>query len=167
MLHLAFTNLSLALQRICGNVTFPDDNGKAILNHISQSNSGLFGSMDASLKHGRAAHAWIISTGSIDVIEHSNMHLSGAGPVDGYHSYISSSRAELTGITVVSIIAELFREFHNYRSRLNLICDNQGMLQKCANVLPHHFRSHRAANMDLLLIQHSLSSHLQISYNWV
>jgi hypothetical protein len=89
------------------------------------------------------------------------MHLSGAGPVDGYHSYISSSRAELTGITVVPIIAELFR------SRLNLIRDNQGMLQKCANVLPHHFRSHRAANMDLLLIQHSLSSHLQISYNWV
>jgi len=30
---------------------------KAILNHISQSNSGLFGSTDASLKHGRATHA--------------------------------------------------------------------------------------------------------------
>jgi hypothetical protein len=95
------------------------------------------------------------------------MHISGAGPVDGYQSYISSSRAELTGITAVSIMAKLFLEFHNYRSKLNLICDNQGMLQKCANVLPRHFCSHRAANMDLLLTHHSLSSHLQISYDWV
>jgi hypothetical protein len=38
------------------------------------------------------------------------MNISGSEPIDGYDTYLSSSQAELTGITAISITARLFLE---------------------------------------------------------
>jgi len=41
ILHEAFSALPLALQQICGSVTFLPDNGRNIINHISSTNNIL------------------------------------------------------------------------------------------------------------------------------
>lgn len=58
---------------------------------------------DASFNDGRAAHAWILSSGDVDDIENQIMNISGHGSVNGYSPYLSSSRGELTGITIVTV----------------------------------------------------------------
>lgn len=56
----AFLQLDPALQQICGNITFPSDNGQGILETIKSNHLPLYGSSNASLKEGRASHAWYL-----------------------------------------------------------------------------------------------------------
>jgi len=51
----AFSLLSTSLQRICGTVTLPQDNGIAIAERISNGEP-IFGASDASFKHGKVTH---------------------------------------------------------------------------------------------------------------
>jgi hypothetical protein len=54
----AFSQLDPALQHICSNITFPHDDGLQLIKSIKSKKSSLYGSSDASLKQGRASHAW-------------------------------------------------------------------------------------------------------------
>jgi hypothetical protein len=127
----AYQSLPLALKQICGSVTFPADNGEKLLGTISSSNNTLSSASNASVKDGRAAHAWIISSANINDISNCNMHITGSGPVDGLPPFISSSRAELTGITAIAIITRNFLEFRFYTACIHTYCDNQGIIKKC------------------------------------
>jgi hypothetical protein len=49
-----FLQLPAALQQICGNVIFPVDNCKALMQQVQQSGNILIEASDASLKDGRA-----------------------------------------------------------------------------------------------------------------
>jgi len=53
----SFNNLHPALQKICGTLHFPPDNGHALMEEIQCSSGKIFGASDASLKSGRATHA--------------------------------------------------------------------------------------------------------------
>ncbi len=54
----AFKALPSPLWWICGNVTFLSDCGKILITHISQDKQQeLYGTSDASLKHGKSTHA--------------------------------------------------------------------------------------------------------------
>jgi len=95
----AFEWLPHAVRQICGSVHFPSNNGASILQSIQQlPHPVLYGTSDASLKSQRSTHAWIISSGQIDDIMDPERNISGAGPVNGLSPYLSSSRAELTGL---------------------------------------------------------------------
>jgi hypothetical protein len=48
------------------------------------SSGSLFGVSDASFKNGRAAHAWIISSGKVDDISNPLLNISGNGMVHGF-----------------------------------------------------------------------------------
>jgi hypothetical protein len=87
------------VQQVCGSIPFPLDNGIALIQSI-QDKSSIYGMSDASLKHGRDTHAWIISSGNADDITNPMLHISGSGPVNGLPQYLPSSRRELQGITV-------------------------------------------------------------------
>jgi hypothetical protein len=56
------------------------------------------------MEDGRASHALIVSSGEVDSISDPTFTIFESGPVDGYSPYLSSTRAELTGITAISII---------------------------------------------------------------
>jgi hypothetical protein len=126
----AYDKLPYSLKRICGDVKFLMDNRDILMSHISTANIPLFGASDASLKDGRASHAWVVSTGTATDLCSSVMHLSGSGMVDGYHSNLSSTRAELTGLTALSIIIRLLSDFHSSSPHVIFSCDSQGAISK-------------------------------------
>jgi hypothetical protein len=130
-LQSAFDLLDPSLKRLCGTVSFPNDNGTSLLSKINQSWNYIFGASDASIKQQRASHAWILSSGQCDDIEDPLLHIKGSGLVDGLPSLLSSSRGELAGITAITIIAQLFRAYHSSKAPVSIICDNQGMVHKC------------------------------------
>lgn len=56
--------------------------------------------------------------------------------MDRFTPYLSSSYAELKGLTALSIIARLFLDFHLSLAKVNAICDNQGVIQTCNSQYP-------------------------------
>jgi hypothetical protein len=88
-----------SLLQTLGKITFPPDNGVALIRKIDENSNKLFCSSDASLKQAKATHAWIVSSGDITDIEDPKFNISGSGPVHGLPSSLSSARAELQGIT--------------------------------------------------------------------
>lgn len=161
----AFKSLPSALQRLCGTIQFPHDNGIHMIATASQQNITLFAASDASLKENRVTHAWIISTGQINDINESNLNIRGFGPVNGYH--MSSGRAELGGITVVAIIFRLFVQYHSSTMTLLNICDNKGIINKSNSHQFNRLCSHRTPNTDLFLTQRDISTAHNISYAWI
>ena len=92
-----FLSLHPSLQRIFGQVKSPTDIRKEMLDRIISSNNNVFGASDASLKHDRASHAWIISSGDCSDIENPNIHISGSGPVYGYYPNLPPHEANSRG----------------------------------------------------------------------
>jgi hypothetical protein len=133
----AFQALPASLQHICGSIRFPPDDGKNIIDNTHDSMT-LFGASDAALRDSKGSHAWIISTGLSSDITDETRHITGSGPVDGFIQNQSSSRGELQGITAVSIFSQLLLHFHKVTHKIDIICDNQGMVNRCANI---HFTS--------------------------
>jgi hypothetical protein len=120
-------SLPVALQQLCGKVTFPCDNGKTIMHSLNQNSCPtLFGTSDAALKDHRGTHAWIISSGEISDINDPDQSISGAGPVNRYDPNLSFSHAELTGLAALVITANLFMDYHNTKTTFHATCDNQG-----------------------------------------
>ena len=78
-----FCFLHPALRETCETIQFPPDNGCALMDEVHSSGS-LFGVSDASFKNGRAAHAWIISSGKVDDISNPLLNISGNGMVHGF-----------------------------------------------------------------------------------
>jgi len=159
-------SLPPSLKRICGCITLPPDDGAKLISSIETSNKTIIACSDASLKNNRAAHAWIISTGDINDITDPFMHISGSGPVDRLPQFLSLVRADLTGLTALTIILKLYREFYISRAKVNILCDNQGMLKKCEHIPFHRLRFHREKNVDLLLSHRQFSSNVPVTYSW-
>jgi len=126
------THSHQALQETCGTIQSPPDNGCTLMNEIQNSSGRMFGVSDALLKHGRATHAWIISSGKVDDINNPLLHISRTGMVHGIPNYLSSARGELQGITAMSIISNMFSQYHNKQIKTSAICDNAGVINKCA-----------------------------------
>jgi hypothetical protein len=61
-----FHALDPALQRLCGDVAFPLDDGASLFSNIKSNGNVIFGSSNASVKHQSSAHAWTITSGLID-----------------------------------------------------------------------------------------------------
>jgi ribonuclease HI len=163
----ALTHLDPSLQQICGNVIFLGDNGAGILSSGRNPYTSIYGSSDASLKDGRATHAWDMSTGQSEHLEDPTMHIKECGPVDGIPSALSSLRGELTGITAVLTISRLLLEFHSCRRHVKINCDNKGAIQRCAKGRINSHWQHIDANVDLYLTQHEIRSSIPISLHWV
>lgn len=90
----AFSLLPELLQQICGNVHIPNDDGRALMEHVLNKNK-LYGASDAAFKKRRASHAWISSSGEVDDISDNDLHISGQGPVDGHTVEMSSGQGEI------------------------------------------------------------------------
>jgi hypothetical protein len=137
-LRAAFHSLPLALQRICGNIHIPSDNGSALIAKSKMQDNTLVGDCDASFKNKRGTHAWILTSGAIEDMTDPEMHIFRIGPVDGPSSHMSSGRGELTGITALSIASKVFQNYHSTKTKVTAICDNQGVISKCSK---SHFQS--------------------------
>jgi hypothetical protein len=138
----AFHLLPTSLKNICGEVHLPSDNGKELINHITANKYKLFGASDASFRDRKASHEWIISTDSIDDIGDDDLCIHSHGPVDGLAQYISSGRGELTGITALSIMTQLFLNYHSSNATLEAICDNKRVINKCGSLSFARLRTH-------------------------
>jgi hypothetical protein len=146
-----FNKLDTSLCQICGNVCFPVVDGKLLMKKISQKNKMLVGASDASLKDGIATQVWILTSGDAEDLNNDLLHLAGAGPVDGYHPYLSSTRAEIAGITAVLIISQLLLKFHASPAKVTLLCDNQAAITTCSNSYVSNLCYHRKPTSDLLI----------------
>jgi hypothetical protein len=155
------------LQQICGNITFPPDHGSTLIQSIRNKSSNIFGASDASLKHGRASHSWIISSGDVDDILDPMLHISGSGPVHGLPQYLLSSSGELQCITAVSLMAKLLMDYHSYNCKVRAICDNSGMISKCSRPSRNSLKSQRIANLDLFLTQADASKEFDLKLEWI
>lgn len=125
----SFSNLHPSLRQICGNVSFPPDNGVATLTALTQSHA-IHGDSDASLKDGKAAHAWVISPGLPEHLLDPTLNIHGSRPVDGYTPDMSSTRAEIHGIMAATIIAHLFLKYHSITKQNKLTGDSQSAIKK-------------------------------------
>ena len=127
-----FSHLPKSLQRLCGNIELPPDDGVALSKHLLTSNKPLYGAADASLKDGNTSHAWVLSTGNIEDISNPLLHISGSGPVDGHPHDMSSSRGELQGQAALVTIANMFMDKHSIPNpSLHVTGDNQGIMNRC------------------------------------
>lgn len=68
-----FSTLPTAIQRICGTINFPTDNGVQLMSKCRCNNNKMFGASDASFRTGNATHAWVISSGQVSDLETPNM----------------------------------------------------------------------------------------------
>jgi hypothetical protein len=162
-----FLNLPIAIRQTCGTVHFPSDDGLSIIQKVQQAKNNLYGASDASLKDGKASHAWIISLGEIDDIEHPLHHITGSGPVHGIPYSLSSARGELQGITAVAIIANLLSNYHNRKPTISSTCDNTAVISRCSKGPFSSLRRHRTANIDLHLSQRNFHSNTPMQLSWV
>ena len=141
-----FNQLPASLQRICGHIILPDDDGI----HLAQAamDGSLLGVSDGSVKDNKATHAWTLTTDSCDPLA-----MKGCGPVDGNASTLSSFRSEVQGQVALLIMITLLVRVHNVtQSSFTSICDNQGALKRLqpleTGLRLHH---HKEADADLLL----------------
>jgi hypothetical protein len=119
---------------------------------------------DASLKHGRVTHAWIISSRGVDDITNPMLHISGSGPVHGLPQYLSSSRGELQGITAILLIAKLLMEYHSCNYKVQALCNNSGIISKCSRQTNNSLKRQRIANLDLFLTQSEVAKDLDLKF---
>jgi hypothetical protein len=54
--------------------------------------------------------------------------------IDGYACDTSSGRAELHGITALSIMTQLFLNYHFSTSTMEAVCDNQVVITNCGAI---------------------------------
>jgi hypothetical protein len=148
-----FLELPTSLQRLCGHISFPPDNGK----HLADAamDTRLLGVSDGSVKGSRATHAWTLTSG-----HNSEFAMSGSGPVDGNQSTLSSFRAEVQGQVALLIMMTLLTKTHQLSlPSFTSICDNQGALKRLqpleTGLRLHH---HKEADVDLLLTFRKWSS---------
>jgi hypothetical protein len=145
-----YKTLHPSLKEICGKVQFPLDDGRVLIQGIKDSNKAIFAASDTFHKEGRSSHAWRISTGLVSDINNPLKHISGSGPVQGFHKYLSSTRGELQGITAITIISKLISEFLGPLCNITAITDNQGVIRRCSRCNYNFLRSHRLPNIDPL-----------------
>lgn len=94
--------------------------------------------------------AWILSSRKVEDILSPEMNISGQGIVDGIPTIMSSTRAELTGLTALSIIFRLLIDFHTSNANLTMACDNQGALTKIQTFSTWKLRHHHEPNLAVL-----------------
>jgi hypothetical protein len=87
--------------------------------------------------------------------------------VDGFLPGLLSTRAELTGLTAISIIYCLLMEYHGSSARLTMVCDNQGAISKAQSFSTKKLRCHREGNIDLYMSHRQAMQKYHVSYQWV
>lgn len=87
--------------------------------------------------------------------------------MDGYWTCLSSTRAEIAGLTAVTIVAKLLLDFFSSPAKVSIICNNQGAITKCSKPGMANLRYHRRPNTDLLITQPQAVAAIPISYKWV
>jgi hypothetical protein len=92
---------------------------------------------------------------------------TGSGSVHGYYPNLSSARGELQGITALTIIFKLLRDYHLTSATAIIVCNNKGVLNSCANGTFCSLRNHREANIDLYSTQHTIQKSIEINHQWV
>jgi hypothetical protein len=145
-----YSNLPMTLKQICGHVNFPPDEGHALCEEINLLGNLLFGACDALFKGDKASHAWILTSGKITDLENELYQIYGSGPVDGVHSNMSLTRAELAGLTAISIVASLLLTKTSAKTKVKIICGNKGAIQACSKPTRDNLRFHRRPNTDLI-----------------
>ncbi len=146
-----YNRLPTSLQRLCGAIQFPSDDGKQLIDYLTNHNLQLQGMSDASLKEDQCSHAWILTTGAPEHITDPKLHIKGSGAVDGHASDLSSARGELQGQTATAVISKLLLDAHNTNIPTTLMGDNQGVQKQCSNISQSKLRHHRSPNIDLHL----------------
>jgi hypothetical protein len=127
----------------------------------------IYGASDASFKDNQASHAWIISTGQVEDVENPLLSIYGSGPVDGHFPDLSSTRGELQGQMAITIISNLFLQYHQLNATVHMVCDSKSAQSIATCPAPTSLRAQRNPDLDLQLqIQHE-SRTLKVDREWV
>ena len=80
-----------------------------------------------------ASHGWVFGSGTLEI-----QQATGAGPVDGHPKFLSSYRAELSGIVTVLYLTHRICEYYKINNgKIKCYCDNKGALrQQLLKILP-------------------------------
>jgi hypothetical protein len=70
-------------------------------------------------------------------------------------------------MTAILIISQLLLHFHNTTRKVEIICNNMGMVKRCPNVSFSSLRSNCTPNTDQFITQHEILSKISTSYQWV
>ncbi len=104
---------------------------------------------DASLKKGQS------TTGDTEHLNDPLMHISGYGPVDGYHADLSSAQSEIQEQTALVIMStNLLQAQQNNSMPVILHGDNIDIQRKCASATFSKLHDHRQSNHDLYMEYH-------------
>jgi len=167
-LHEIFASLPQSIRDIVGHISLPPDDGRdLLLTTTNNSKSHIFGASDTSFKAGKASHAWVLSSGSVDDLSNPLQNISRGGVVHGHPSLLSSGRGELQGILALSIVADIFEMHHESTAPVTLICDDKGVTNKCITLAINNLRSQRNPNVDLYINQQHLTKQNSITHEWV
>ena len=66
-------------------------------------------------------------------------------------------------MTAISIISQLLLQFHNATRKVEIICDNMGMVKRCPTLSFSSLRSHCTPNIDLFITQRDISPKVSTS----
>jgi hypothetical protein len=160
--------INSSLRNICGDITMPNDNGQAIINHAISTNSTLFCASDGLVQHGNRTHAWVITTSDPAHLKDPLMRINGSGAVDGHTSDMSSGRMELQGQTALAIMLNhLQTTVQRPLPPCHFYCDNQAIISGCKHKLYTRLGHHKKPNMDLYMELKKQAQSLTIVHEWV
>jgi hypothetical protein len=152
-----FPSLPKSIQKICGQITFPPDDGDTPAHALTISQQPMYGSANASLKDGNASHACTLYTGNPVDINYPLLRINGTGPIDGHDTDLSSSRVEMQSQVAVATAANLFFSKHKIPT-----CHN-----RCTNNPASCLKHHRHPNIDLYLQHKETIRGNKFTFSWV
>jgi len=64
-------------------------------------------------------------------------------------------------------VSKLLLHYHSSSARVEAVCDNQGVINRCSSARFNHLRNHREKNTDLFLTQQQTQNSIPINLTWV
>jgi hypothetical protein len=109
---------------------------------------------DGAYEHSSSvpSHGWVFGTNTLEI-----QQASGAGPVDGHPKFLSSFRAELSGIvTILYFTHHICEYYHNYRRTMKCHCGSKGALRNVFDKTNTGVKPYLSTDHDLVELAQQL-----------
>ena len=157
-----FLHTPIFFQRLIGPNPPSEESCSAIAEAIVQ--ASLIACSDGSCNSGIGSHGWVFASVRGTIIS------SGAGPVDGHPSLMSSYRSEASGIAAtLCIILKICHHYEITRGLVLCYCDSKGVLNNIYKKCQRGITPFLNTDYDLVPLCHTLLADIPIEIRgeWV
>jgi hypothetical protein len=157
-----FLHTPIFFQRLIGPNPPSEESCSAIAEAIVQ--ASLIACSDGSCNSGIGSHGWVFASVRGTIIS------SGAGPVDGHPSLMSSYRSEASGIAAtLCIILKICHHYEITRGLVLCYCDSKGVLNNIYKKCQRGITPFLNTDYDLVHLCHTLLADIPIEIRgeWV